>query len=662
MDHHGQLGREPGGLLVPVADDRHRADQQRRPPLAGRSRLPLALDEGERLDRLAEPHVVGQASPEAPAAEEAEPGEPSQLIGPEDASKTLGRGERLEPRSPFELGEQVGEPAGRLHAREVEGAGRFRGPERHLHGLPRRDRRLPLRLPEREGGLDLLGVDLDPLAAHLHQRRLEPGQRLQLGERQGLVAQRDLPVEVEDGVERQPGLAGHLRRRDHRPGRQPELGPLAGPPGGQEHAEAGLFQRRGLLREEIVRPGGVEVVARGRGRLQARLDPRANCRRLAEGREQELTRSETVASEDLRFAPSPLPHGLGRNQEAQVVDGLEEIGDAPATGVLAGVGFGLLQPQAEPERRGRGQVDRPTPLSDLFGQPRQLLRVARHAAVRRAQGVDPLIVQAGELFRGLPRRLRRRPHQVIDERPQHLGKLGRCRRPRRIGGVEVQGAAGMGHRASQPLGLEPFRAGEHRLPSRPERRPVTLRDHAREILLPRDQRPGEAQDGRPVGQRLPDDHARPPGRPIDAGDQDRDRLLGRQDEGRHLPGGNPDRAPILRSIGQQRARRQRPLLVRGEPCDPSLPLFLGGREAGNLAGHSLGEAISLQGEPGAWRPCRLDPPGRLPGCLPGRPGRCLAPQHQPPARRRRMQNDHDQGCFPYLAMQGPAIPRRCDCQ
>ena len=58
----------------------------------------------------------------------------------------------------------------------------------------------------------------------------------------------------------------------------------------------------------------------------------------------------------------------------------------PATGVLAGVGLGLLQAQAEPERRGRGHVDRPLPLPDLFGQPRQLggSPVMRPSGVRRA--------------------------------------------------------------------------------------------------------------------------------------------------------------------------------------------------------------------------------------------------------------------------------------
>ncbi len=315
VDHHREVGREPGGLLVPVADDGHRADEQRRPPLARRARLPFALDQCQGLDRLAQAHVVGQAGAQAPSSEEGQPGIAAELVGPQGAVEAVGRVEQLEARGAFELVEQVVEPARCLDAREGERAGRLRLAERHPHGLARRDRRLGLLFPERQRGADLLGADLDPLAADLDQGRLELRQGPELLERERLVAEGDLPVELEDLVEREAGLAGHLRRRRRPPGPRAAAGsPLARPPGGEEDAEAGLFQRAGLCREELVRAGGVEVVAGGRGGLEAGLDRRGERGRLAQRGEQVLARPEAVAAEDL---PPPCPAPSRRPRRAR---------------------------------------------------------------------------------------------------------------------------------------------------------------------------------------------------------------------------------------------------------------------------------------------------------------------------------------------------------
>jgi hypothetical protein len=59
---------------------------------------------------------------------------------------------------------------------------------------------------------DLLRVDQHPLAAHAHQRRLQPHQRLELGARDRLVAERDLPFETHDLIERQAAPTLHRRR------------------------------------------------------------------------------------------------------------------------------------------------------------------------------------------------------------------------------------------------------------------------------------------------------------------------------------------------------------------------------------------------------------------------------------------------------------------
>ena len=88
VNHDGQARREAGRLLLPVPDDRGRADQQDRAPVV---RLPVPLHERERLDRLAEPHVVGQACAEAQPAQKVEPRIPARLTGEAPPGATTGR-------------------------------------------------------------------------------------------------------------------------------------------------------------------------------------------------------------------------------------------------------------------------------------------------------------------------------------------------------------------------------------------------------------------------------------------------------------------------------------------------------------------------------------------------------------------------------------------
>ena len=65
MGQHGQAGRETRRLVDPVGDDRERTDEQDRP---GGAEVPHMLEEGQRLDGLAESHVVGEAGAEPPLA------------------------------------------------------------------------------------------------------------------------------------------------------------------------------------------------------------------------------------------------------------------------------------------------------------------------------------------------------------------------------------------------------------------------------------------------------------------------------------------------------------------------------------------------------------------------------------------------------------------
>jgi hypothetical protein len=70
MNHDSKLGRETLCLFLPVTDDRRGTDEEHRPLFASVS---IALDECQRLDRLTQPHVIGQASTQTPSPQKRQP-------------------------------------------------------------------------------------------------------------------------------------------------------------------------------------------------------------------------------------------------------------------------------------------------------------------------------------------------------------------------------------------------------------------------------------------------------------------------------------------------------------------------------------------------------------------------------------------------------------
>ena len=80
VQHHRQAGGELLRFPLPVVDHRGRADQQVGPFIA---LLVVPQNGGQGLDRLAQPHVVGQAGAKAPPAEEIEPRVAQLLVGAE---------------------------------------------------------------------------------------------------------------------------------------------------------------------------------------------------------------------------------------------------------------------------------------------------------------------------------------------------------------------------------------------------------------------------------------------------------------------------------------------------------------------------------------------------------------------------------------------------
>jgi len=95
LQHHdAQLGREARRLSRPVMHDRGRANHERWPALG--ILLAQPCDPRQRLQRLAEPHVVGEHAPDAILAKVLKPGDALDLIRTQDVPQSRREGQRLD--------------------------------------------------------------------------------------------------------------------------------------------------------------------------------------------------------------------------------------------------------------------------------------------------------------------------------------------------------------------------------------------------------------------------------------------------------------------------------------------------------------------------------------------------------------------------------------
>ena len=256
-DRRLQVGRESLDLRRPVGQQRGGRHQQARP-------APLRQQQRQHLDRLAQPHVVGEAGAEPEPRQQLQPLHAGPLIRAQRAAQrgigidtgAVGRAQPLQ---------RLRQPGAGRHARPV-GDGDIahrivdRGAGQHAH---RRGEAQPLALRQLLGlaelpdrALEPLAIDLDPLAAQQHQRVGAGQQRGDLLRAQRLAVQRHVHVEVQHAFEpERRGLAradgaGHLRPRR-----------TVGAPGRRHaHDDAGAFQvghagkqARGLARRPAQR-------------------------------------------------------------------------------------------------------------------------------------------------------------------------------------------------------------------------------------------------------------------------------------------------------------------------------------------------------------------------------------------------------------------------
>jgi len=290
---------------------------------------PLVDEQREKLGRLAQSHVVGQAGPETELAQEAEPGEPTFLIGPEFAGESIGRRRGLE-SSILGTGEQVAEPAVGRHLDDWQVSRTGLESQRRSEDLSGgQDVARGAALPDRvDGGRKLPVVQLHPLAAHTHERLLQPSQLAEFGHAQGVVSQYGLPPDVAQSVEADGAGGGPTQRGGPRLETHSQPGPRRAPPRGRQHAESGFFQQRGALAKEGQDARSVRGVGARARRGQCLSQRRDETGRLTEAAQKVLVRVHDVAPDGGQLGPVG-PDVLGGNHETRVVDRLEGEIDAP---------------------------------------------------------------------------------------------------------------------------------------------------------------------------------------------------------------------------------------------------------------------------------------------------------------------------------------------
>ena len=183
------VGGEPAHLALPGAEQRRRADHERR----SRFGLPPVQVQRDHLDRLAQPHVVGEAAAEPGIAHRRQPGQAPPLIGPQRRRQP---GRRLEGhrggRDAGDPGGQVGERAFRDHRHRLAvdlRRAREHGAERlgRAHPRPRRPAQ-----PVEQGR-----VEDHPAAPQPDQRPFRLGQGGDLVGVEQRAVERELPPEIQ---------------------------------------------------------------------------------------------------------------------------------------------------------------------------------------------------------------------------------------------------------------------------------------------------------------------------------------------------------------------------------------------------------------------------------------------------------------------------------
>ncbi len=157
------------------------------------------------------------------------------------------RGQRLTIAQPPK---ELADPLVGAHLRDVHRPVADLARQRRAQRLPERHAAIGMRAHKGERGVHLVGLQLHPLAAQPDQRLLERRQPLQLLLGELLVAERELPVIGDHGIQTHQAAGGLLRAAQP----QAHVGPgrHALPPRRHLDAEPRFFQQRHALPQEVI--------------------------------------------------------------------------------------------------------------------------------------------------------------------------------------------------------------------------------------------------------------------------------------------------------------------------------------------------------------------------------------------------------------------------
>ena len=265
---------EAADLCLPVSEQGGWTDHQGRAG-AGSGAMEMEGDQG---DRLAQPHVVGQAGTEAERGDPLEPREALALVVAQGGGEAVRRREGRSRGGVEQLladRQQAGteDHLGRGVV-DVDDTGERRG-----HGLRRLDRAdQAVTSPARDGR-----VDDRPAPAQPQHRRGSPGQRIHLGVGERVSAQRHLPVEREQRLATEHALdeLPLAARRDavERRGGLEVAAQAAWP----EHVDAAAVEGLDAVLEQADELVGRERHLVGDALLEQALERRPRLRRVAQG-------------------------------------------------------------------------------------------------------------------------------------------------------------------------------------------------------------------------------------------------------------------------------------------------------------------------------------------------------------------------------------------
>ena len=396
-----ERGREAVDLGAPLLDDAHRADDERRSERLVAGVLPLGGEHRNRLDRLAEAHVVGEDRADTEVAEQPQPAVAPLL----EREERMGHRRRRRQRAEAALA-RVEQGRERLVERDLtELDARFVGlqPGDRADELDDADARTAA-LEEPQRLLDVRAANRMPAVADADERLLRGGEVGELLVRELGVADRDAPVEPRQLVRREQAARREPRRARRRQV-DADARRRAQPRRGQQHRDVALLESRHRLAEEEPYLLLAELRLGRLGRIE--LDPDVGEHRLELAQVPEQVTAWIAGAQEREDVVVAVPEQRCGQAERGIVTRLQPQLEHETRLVPETDGGALVEMETQPPLGSRPGLE---PRIDPLGEPaleRAEAGVARQHGVGRRQALEQVVdrVRAAGLRR-------RQPHPV----------------------------------------------------------------------------------------------------------------------------------------------------------------------------------------------------------------------------------------------------------